>query len=99
MGWADHYVRQLLTGNTIVFRPRGNSMTPLIRSGQEVTVAPLAGDPRKGDVVLCRVKGAQYLHLVKAVQGDRFLIARADGHENGWVRRAAIYGVLTQVRS
>lgn len=68
-------------------------MEPLIRSGQAVTVRPNGPDPpRPGDVVLCRVRGQHYLHLVKAVQGDRYLIGNNRGGTNGWVSRHAIYG-------
>jgi hypothetical protein len=45
----------------------------------------------KGDVMLCRVKDAEYLHLVKAVGGDgRVLIGNKRGGENGWTR--AVFG-------
>jgi hypothetical protein len=68
-------------------------MEPLIRSGQEVTVEPLGEAAiHPGDVVLCRVRGAHYLHLVKAVQGDRYLIGNNRGGVNGWITRRSIYG-------
>lgn len=96
MGWADPYVAQLLEGRPVRFRPRGNSMLPKIKSGQLCTVEPRAITAiAKGDIVLCRVKGQQYLHYVAAVQEGRVLIANARGHENGWT--GVIYGVLTNV--
>jgi hypothetical protein len=33
MGWANHYIEELKAGKTIQFRPRGNSMTGRISSG------------------------------------------------------------------
>jgi hypothetical protein len=43
-------------------------MVGKIESGQLCTVAPLGDHPlSKGDIVLCRVKGNQYLRLVKAI--------------------------------
>ncbi len=94
--WATPYLPALAADEPVIFRPRGNSMTPRIKSGQVVTVVPLGKDenPAKGDVVLCKVKGAHYLHLVKAIAGDRFLIANNHGHENGWTERANIFGKL-----
>jgi hypothetical protein len=65
-----------------------------VESGQLVTVAPVA-DPstlRADDVVLCQVRGAQYLHLIKAVSGERFLIGNNRGGTNGWVGARSIYG-------
>lgn len=56
----------------MAFRPSGSSMVPLIRSRQQVVVAPV--DPAKlevGDIVLARVAGTVYLHLVSSVDRAR----------------------------
>jgi hypothetical protein len=68
-----------------------------VESGQLCTVAPLEEPPVPGDVVLCKVNGAQYLHLVKAVQGDRVQIGNNKGHINGWTSRKQVYGKLVKV--
>lgn len=68
MSWADNYIKKLQAGKTVQFRPRGNSMTPRIKSGQLVTVKPLEAAAKFGDVVLCKVKGCQYLHIVKGLE-------------------------------
>jgi hypothetical protein len=98
MGWADEHIERLQNGETIQFRPRGNSMVGKISSGDRCTVAPL-GDHvlAAGDVVLCRVNGNQYLHLVKAIQGDRYQIGNNHGGINGWVTRRQIFGRLIAV--
>ncbi|WP_441289885.1 hypothetical protein ACSRUE_04160 [Sorangium sp. KYC3313] len=73
-------------------------MTPRIRSGQLCTVEPV--DPATvevGDIVLCKVRGAEYLHLVKAIRDGRFQIANNHGHVNGWISPAAIFGKLARV--
>lgn len=95
MGWADRHIARLMHGETVQFRPRGNSMTGKISSGQLCTVEPL-GDHviAAGDIVLCRVGGAQYLHLVKAIQGERFQIGNNRGGINGWGIRRQIFGRL-----
>lgn len=95
MGWASGYIARLRAGETLSFRPRGHSMRGLIESGQLVTVAPL-GDRAlaAGDVVLCRVNGNEYLHLIHAVQGERYLIGNNRGGVNGWVSRSGVFGVL-----
>ena len=57
------------------------------------TVEPV--DPatlKVGDIVLCKVGGNQYLHLVKAIQGNRFQIGNNRGRINGWVLANGIYG-------
>lgn len=98
MGWADKYIEQLAAGETVQFRPRGHSMTGKVNDGELVTVAPLgAAALRVGDVVLCRVNGRQYLHLVLAMQGERLQIGNNRGGINGWVTRRQIFGRLTAV--
>ena len=82
------------------FRPRGDSMTGKIDSGQLVTVAPLGERaPKPGDIVLCKVNGTQYLHLVKAVSGERFQIGNNRGRINGWTSKRSIFGIVTGVTS
>lgn len=73
-------------------------MVGKITSGDLCTVEPL-GDHvlAPDDIVLCRVNGNQYLHLVKALQGDRYQIGNNRGSINGWVSRGQIYGRLIAV--
>lgn len=92
MGWATHYIEKLKTG-AVSFRPRGNSMKGRVESGQLVTAAP-AGEIAVGDVVLCRVRGKEYLHLVSAIRDGRYQISNNRGHINGWVGRDAIFGKM-----
>lgn len=98
MGWATGYIEALKRGDTVSFRPRGASMRGKIESGQLCTVEPLGEHVIEiGDIVLCKVGGAQYLHLVKAIRGKQFLIGNNRGGENGWITRNAIYGRLVRV--
>ena len=100
MSWATHYIEKLKAGETVQFRPRGNSMQGKISSGQLVTVVPIAGKTlQKGDIVLCKVNGNQYLHLIKAIQGERFQIGNNIGGINGWVTKNSIYGICIEVLS
>jgi hypothetical protein len=98
MGWATDYIARLQRGETVQCRPRGDSMRGRIESGQLCTVEPV--DPatlKVGDIVLCKVNGRQYLHLIKSVQGDRFLIGNNRGRTNGWIGPNCIYGKCTRV--
>lgn len=74
-------------------------MRPRIESGALCTVAPLTTSDAivPGDVVLCRVRGVHYLHLVRAVDGPRCLIGNNRGGVNGWIGRAALYGRLVAI--
>jgi hypothetical protein len=97
MGWATPYIQRLALGETVSFRPRGHSMKGKIESGQLCTVAPARlEDLRAGDIVLCKVNGTEYLHLVKAVGADgRVLIGNNRGRINGWTR--TVFGRLVRV--
>ena len=98
MGWASAYIAKLGEGETVQFRPRGNSMAGRIESGQLCTVAPVEpATLEKGDIVLCKVNGSQYLHIVKAIQGGRFQIGNNRGRINGWISANSIYGKCTAV--
>ncbi len=53
MSWALHLVEKLKLGESVTFNPRGNSMSPLIKSGEEVTVSPVINSNIKvRDIVL-----------------------------------------------
>jgi hypothetical protein len=47
MGWASRYIQKLRAGETVSFRPHGQSMTGRIESGQLCTVVPI--DPTIGN--------------------------------------------------
>lgn len=99
MGWAASYIEKLRLGETVSFRPRGNSMSGKIESGQLCTVAPVDTSLlRVGDIVLCKVNGSEYLHLVKAIQGPRFQIGNNRGRINGWITANSIYGRCIQIQ-
>lgn len=98
MSWAKHAIEALEKTGRVQIRPRGNSMIPLVHSGDLVTLEKC--EPRQvvlGSVVLVRVKGNIYLHKVQAINGDRFQIANNKGHVNGWVKFQAIYGLAVKI--
>lgn len=97
MGWATQHIEDLKAGKTVVCRPKGNSMVPRIHSGDQVTIVPIEDDPQKGDIVLCKVNGRQFLHLVTAVRSGQFQISNNKGHVNGWCVRAAVFGIVSNV--
>jgi len=100
MGALDSIAARVAQGRAVDFRPSGASMVPLIRSRQLLTVAPV--NPAKvevGDIVLARVAGTIYLHLVSAVDAGtgRVQISNNRGRVNGWTNHARVYGICTAV--
>ena len=75
-------------------------MSGKIESGQLCTVTPI--DPAAlavGDIVLCRVRGNDYLHIVKAIQGSRYQIGNNRGFINGWVGPNSIFGKCVRIEN
>lgn len=100
MGALDAHAQRVAAGATLRFRPSGSSMVPLIRSRQLVTVAPV--DPAAlevGDIVLARVAGTTYLHLVSAIdqKSERVQISNNRGRVNGWTGWSRVFGICVAV--
>ncbi len=70
-----------------------------IESGQLCTVEPIADYDglEKGDIVLCKVNGAEYLHLIKAIQGKRVQIGNNLGRINGWIGANGVFGKCVKI--
>jgi len=98
MGWATQAIEELNKKRTIKITPRGNSMTGKIESGDTVTLVPCeVKDLEIGDIVLVKVRGTVYLHLIKAIKGNIFLIGNNKGKINGWTEAKNIYGKVVNV--
>lgn len=96
MNWQKH-IEDLKTGKTVSFRPRGNSMKPKIESGELVTVSPETNDLKQGDIVFCKVKGNNYIHLISAIDGERYQISNNHNFINGWISKNSIFGKVIKV--
>ena len=88
---------RLLAGETFITSERGNSMVPLIMSGQNHKLAPITLEEVKvGDIVYCKVHGSMYTHLVKAIDPIRGCqIGNNKGKINGWTKQ--VYGKVIEV--
>ena len=90
---ADH----LRAGETVILVGFGQSMTPILKSGQPALVEPVTAETvlKKNDVVFCKVAGKYYLHKISAVKnGNTFQISNNHGHVNGWISKNNIYGKM-----
>ena len=81
----------------------GNSMTPILKSRQAVIAEPITEETKleKKDIVLCKVRGHYYLHLVWATrtEGEKemYLIGNNHGHANGWIPRTQVFGKVVEI--
>ncbi|GGQ94334.1 hypothetical protein GCM10008957_03090 [Deinococcus ruber] len=73
-------------------------MTGKVNDGDKVTLIPVSGIALQvGDIVLVRVAGNDYLHLIKAISEERFLIGNNRGGLNGWTQRTNIFGMAVNI--
>ena len=97
MSWADNAIKKLQVGDAAIINPKGHSMKGKVNSGATVTLET-AEEYEEGDVVLVKVKGRVYLHLIKATKPGQYLIGNNRGGINGWVSKSAIYGMATEIK-
>ena len=102
--WATAAYEALSRGETIEVRPRGHSMSGRISDGDLVTLQPYqTGTVMPGDVVLVRIQGRRYAHLVlhQVLEREpgRLLIGNNLGGTDGWVPEQEVYGRVTHVDS
>lgn len=93
----NYKLEKLQNGETFVTNEKGNSMVPLIKSGQDHKISPVKWeDCEKGDIVYCKVKGKFYTHLVKSKDSIKgLLIGNNKGNINGWTKQ--VYGKVIKV--
>jgi len=93
MNWKQE---KLQKGESFITNEKGNSMSPIIKSGQDHRLAPVKlEDCKVGEIVFCKVKGHYYTHLVKG-KGERgLLIGNNRGGVNGWTKQ--VYGKVIEI--
>lgn len=88
-------IEKLQAGQIVSFRPVGNSMEPRIKSKQLVTFSPDISNVEVGDIVLCKISGNVYCHLVTDKKDDLYEISNNKGYVNGWTKN--IYGKVISI--
>ena len=85
-------IKRLLNGESFITSEKGNSMTPILKSGEKCFIEPITWKQCKaGDVVFCKVHGFCVTHKVYSVDTSKgCLIGNNHGHINGWTKN--VYG-------
>ena len=93
----NYKLEKLQNGETVTTSEKGNSMSPILKSGQEHILVPATWEEvEKGDVVYCKVKGNFYTHLVKAKNNEKScLIGNNKGGTNGWTKQ--VFGKVVEI--
>ena len=87
---AEH----LKNGEECIVAGFGQSMTPILKSGQPVRVVPIDNsiNLNKNDIVFVKISGHYYLHKISAIKnGVSYQISNNHWHINGWFNRNSIY--------
>lgn len=94
MNWK---AEKLQNGESFITTEKGNSMTPLIASGQRHKLSPAKlENVEVGDIIFCKVKGNYYTHLIKAKNEKRgCLIGNNKGKINGWTK--SVFGKVIKI--
>lgn len=91
----------LARGMSFRFRARGYSMSPFIRDGDVVTIAPKTGRPlRPGAIVAAHhpASGKLIVHRIIAAQANGFILQGDNAvTPDGWVSSAQVLGSVTRV--
>ncbi|MCC8068689.1 MAG: S24 family peptidase [Ruminococcus sp.] len=93
---AEH----LKNGEECIIVGFGQSMTPILKSGQPVRVVPITDDIilNKNDIVFAKVNGHFYLHKISAIKNNNtYQISNNHGHINGWVSKSQIFGKVVEI--
>lgn len=93
-------MKHLQDGETCKVTGFGQSMTPILKSGQPVIVTPVTDETilKKNDIVFCKVNGHFYLHKISAIKnGKQYQISNNHGHINGTISRKNVYGIVTEI--
>lgn len=97
--WKEKKLSEMTKGESFVTSEKGNSMTPLFKSGEEHTLTKIESldEVNVGDAVFCKVKGSYYTHLVKAKDDKKgCLIGNNHGKINGWTKN--VFAIATKIQ-
>ena len=93
----NYKLEKLQNGESFKTSEKGNSMLPLLKSGQEHELTPIKWeDTDIGDIVYCKVSGNFLTHLVKAkdpLKGCQ--IGNNKGGINGWTKN--VFGKVSKI--
>jgi len=89
---AEH----LKNGETCIVTGYGNSMTPKLKNGESVIMEPVTENTilEKNDIVLCKVNGHYYCHLISAIKNNSYQISNNHKRVNGWISKDNIFGKM-----
>ena len=94
----DALIEKLRGGKMVQLAPKGFSMTPFIRGGQDKVLVRRGTDVKVGDIVLVVYGGNMILHRVYAINGSQITLM-GDGNLQGTeeVALTEVLGTVIQI--
>lgn len=93
----EYSVKELKRGIGVHIAPKGTSMRPLIKEGDQIYMKPIGERKlRKGDVVLSihPVTGENGLFKIEDIKEDQVIVSNNEG--KGWMHKDKIYGFMAK---
>jgi hypothetical protein len=91
-------IKVLEEKNEVILQCNGGSMAPLINPRESIFIRRVLPEQlRVGDACFCRIKGALQVHLISAIDKDRYQISNNKKFVNGWIGANSIYGLAVKV--
>lgn len=87
----------LAEGKNVKIRVTGTSMLPTLSENDAIEMAPLAGEPRIGDVLLFTVGGYHVVHRLIGREGDIYVMQGDNNYVTERVERKNIIARLVSV--
>lgn len=98
MNKREYAIKILEEKGECVIRCNGKSMLPIIAPNESIHLKKVSHQQlRVGDAVFVRIKSNLQVHLISAIDKDRFQISNNHNFVNGWVGANSIYGLATQI--
>ena len=90
--------KMIAEGSSVSFTPKGNSMLPFIRGGEDTVVVTSADNVEVGDIVLAVASGRYLMHRVFSIDGDN-IVMMGDGNIRGKERcqKSDIIGKVKEI--
>lgn len=81
----------------VIISCNGNSMRPMILPKEPIHLKKVDSKMlRVGDAVFVKIHSALQVHLISAIDKDRFQISNNKKFVNGWVGEKCIFGLAVQ---
>lgn len=100
MEWIKIVLKELSLGNDVRLIGKGNSMSPLIKDTDTITITPYTSQLlQKEDIVLVRLNNKYLTHKILDIQNDKYVISNMKNKIDGVCDISSILGIIIEINS